>query len=417
MTPSRLRQLWLAAWLGCALWGCGDAGLTAACDIRQEDCQDRIFYAVQELRGGGWDPWLDRPPMRTITAEAYRQELLDAQAARDAAREAAQEDGAPAPGVDHFNVALELLGLLDPDREPSAAADARVDRVAAFYAPRERAVTIIDHGKAGDLLQGTVVLAHELVHAAQDRELGLGTFKRAGTRDADYARLAIIEGEARLYENLVSLRIRDIALDDVDWAAYHDNLLSDARTRVADAESPEYQLYGMSYPLGSRYLTSRYLRGGNAAVRRAWRDLPTQLLSLMAGPGEAPLAAEAFDCAAPEPPEGFAREATTTMGALPLFAVATRLPEGPDAAWTVAKAWRGDRLWVFAGTGASDATLVVWQLRLADAGSEEVVAFVRDIAARYGEDSVRLRGDELFVRLQRGDGPPADWTRWQRCEP
>ena len=416
----RLVQLFvLLTGLASLASGCGDNSNLSPCDIRRKSCQDAIFYEVQKLRGTEWDPWIDRPPMRVISAKEYRNELLDAQK-RDEQRAMQNMEQ-----VDHFQVALELLALLDPNRTKTAEVDTRVDNVAAFYSLNSKSVTIIDHGKPGDLEYGTSVLAHELVHAAQDREIGLSTYALPSTVDADYARSAIIEGEARLYENVLMIGAVGRTIDDVDWDHYHGLLLDDARQRIFDADSPYLQLYGLMYAVGSRFLTDRYLAGGNVSVRDAWQKIPTEMHffidredtsdanpqpRLMEGdPGYSFVAQGPLPCRAPKPPADYEVYADTSLGALFVFGVATRFADDPGAAWVMARAFVADHLSIY--FNESEETLVSWQIRLK---KSQATTFADKLAEYYGPDAIATSGNQINVMLHDAETAP-DWNAWKKC--
>lgn len=373
--------------------GCDTDADLSACDIRQAACQEDVFLAVQRARGESWDPWIDRPRMRVISQDAYRKEMIDA---RERAIAESDDDEFP-----HFTVVLELLGLLDPERAETAYIDARLERIAATYSAFDKVITIVD--APGDDEDGTAILAHELVHAVQDRDLGLLEYKPADTRDGFYARQAIVEGEAELYENIVMVEVLGYGVDGADWNRYHSERLASARQHVIDAESPEHALYSMLYPLGSRFLTDRFLAGGNLAVRETWETLPSQLAELFTHDVHPPL-----QCAPPPAPDGYTYEGGTVMGALPLFGAATRFD--PDGAWRIATGWRADRLSFFASE--DDQTLLVWQIRVAFTAHDQLFEAARDY---YGSTEVVDRDGRIHIRLH-STGEPPDWP-WTDCQP
>ena len=415
-----MRLLASASWLALWMAGCGSESDFSPCDIRHKSCQDAIFLEVQRLRGTEWDPWIDRPPMRVISAAEYRKELL---ASQKQAEQSAMNDTSNA--VDHYTVALELLGLLDPQRTKTSSVDTQVSNVAAFYSPSSKSVTIIDPGQAGDIEYGTSVLAHELVHAAQDREFNLSTFALATTVDGDYARSTIIEGEARLYENLLMIGAAGMTIDEVNWDRYHGALLDGARQRVFDADSPQFQLYGLMYPVGSRYLTDRYLAGGNVSVRKVWQHMPTQMHFLVdrddtseadpqprlteGDPGYTFVAQPHLPCAVPKAPDGYEYYGDTTVGALYMYGVATRFASSPEGAWTIARGLLADRLSIFRSD--AEETLLVWQLRLT---KTQAKAFSTAALVYYGADAVSVSGNEVSLMLYSADAAPS-WDTWKTC--
>lgn len=195
-------------WTLVVAWLCACSAETGLepCDIREIACQDEVFYAVQRARGAAWDPWTDRAPMRVISESQFSSEQ------RRLWLEAELEE----QEHDHFESALELLRLLDPGRAADASADAIIDNTVAYYSAADKAVTIVDRELEADVERATQTLAHELVHAAQDREIGFSSI-RAGSLDEAYAQAGLIEGEASFLDQLVMLESHGAELDDVDW--------------------------------------------------------------------------------------------------------------------------------------------------------------------------------------------------------
>ena len=77
---------WVCA-LGCAwLLACGEPEPLSACNVAEQTCQEQVYYAVLRLRGDGWDPFRGLPPIRTITLEQYRADLLGSRRVPDPGR-------------------------------------------------------------------------------------------------------------------------------------------------------------------------------------------------------------------------------------------------------------------------------------------------------------------------------------------
>ena len=174
------------------LTGCHGRDLEL-CDIAQSDCQQDVYYADLRLRGDGYDPFGGIPPIRTISEDQYRAELEERAAS------------SPRPAVPWWDAALPLLHLLPSTGDTqSTSIDNQVQNTAAYYSSATREVTVIRHrSQALDentLLVNMDILAHELVHALQDRELDLNPSPTS--TDGDFARSALIEGDASLYDYL-----------------------------------------------------------------------------------------------------------------------------------------------------------------------------------------------------------------------
>lgn len=383
----------------CVLAACSDTIDLEPCDIRDEECQQSVFLAVQRVRGAGWDPWLDMPPTRVITQAQFRAEL---EAQRD-------EEAALDPPYDHMEAALRLLQLVGPSTPSSddEGIDSSVSNVAAYYDSRAKDVTVIDRGTTGDVESATFILAHELVHAAQDRDIVLDDWYRSDTVSGVQAKGALVEGEAMLYANLVFADINGASPLQLSFTRYHADMLDDARARVEDAASPWYELSGLFYPLGSRYVTDTWLRDGNVAVRGLFADPPRDVVQMFSFPGSGTdHPAAPFPCVTPIAPDGFEIVRETMLGAVVLFAFATRsLPA--EEAWELASTWRGDRFVVYGN--ADQHTVLVWQVTLGASGDLESIAL--DL---FGADAVVH--DDKDVRILLTDVPtPLAWNAWRDC--
>ena len=378
------------------LAACGSESGLEPCDIRNRACQDDVFYAVQRVRGGIWDPWVDRVPMRVITKEERRAELEQAQARREQQRDPNQ--------VDHFGQALELLLLLDPEREQSADIDSSVARVAAYYSEADKAVTVIDPGQVDDLEHATRLLAHELVHAAQDRDFDFSAH-RVFHRDESYALGSVIEGEATLYAELLMLEPRGLGFDDIDWLQWQSGWLGGVQDAAYDGASPEHHLSGLVYPLGLKLMFERYRDGGAVAVRRVWDSPPKQSV-LFLDDLQAP---PPWPCGAPQAPDGYEARGQTRMGAVDLFGLATRLVDSVEMAWDLAKTWRGDRLYLYGND--MQQTIAVWQVRSTGMTADTLSARAAD---RYGSGTFVVADGQLNIGLSTA-GDLGDWDDWQRC--
>ena len=379
------------AWLG--LFGflfstACDSGTLDPCDIREPTCQRTVFVAVQRVRTVGWDPWLDMPPTRVITENQFRNELL-------------RTNSTPSTSESHFEATLEAFLLVDPERDPTAEVDALVANYAAYYSQEDRTVTIIDHGSVDNLEYVTVVLAHEFVHAAQDRDLDLDTYSIPDTEDGWYARSALVEGEATLYENLVFAEIRGFSVDEIDWDTYHETGIKRRRTQIAFSPSPYYDLRTLLYPLGSRYMTQRFLEGGAVAIRNAWRTPPKTTLEIISGESEQ----TPRSCGDPQPPSGYEAFYRLHMGAIPFYGLATRVLEEEEA-WSTTLQLDTDTLWIFGSPTGQ--TISVWDIRL----REDATTFAQAAHQRF--DHVFQDGHRVVI-MQADLPEPSDWDDWMQC--
>lgn len=393
---------WLAL---TAAVGCSSDDTLETCDIRQRQCQQDVFLAVQDVRGGLWDPWLEMPPMRVIGTEQYRAELEES-------RKRAAEGSRP---YDYLTPALKLLHMIDPDEPPEGATDFTVSFVAAYYDSLQRSVTIIDRGEKTDHREDVRTLAHELVHAAQEHDVGFATFDSwIQSLDTSNAVGSLIEGEAMLYENLVDAKQRSLPARKIDWAHYHANWIADTRTKIVQDVSPfRIASSGLRYPLGSRYLVSAYLDGAQLGVRRALDAHPEATTQLMGGRKSAedhPPAA--WSCGYPSAPEQYASVTADELGGYSLYAFATRLlGDDDDQAWQLAQSWTGDRFLIYADDDKQLA--VVWTLRFDSAQDAERMHDALTQSALSERVRSELAGERLSLFVS--DEPLPDYTAWSTC--
>jgi len=369
------------------LAGCG--GGFGFCDIRREDCQHETFRAVMAVRDEPWDAWTEAPPMRVITAAQYRSELS-----------ARQTSSSAEPSK--WDRPLQLLGLLSTDTTlGDSAINSQVTNTAAYYSPSQRDVTIIDHGDVPDESRVTYVLAHELVHALQDGfgELAVAVY---GGDDLLFARNAVIEGEAVLYANLVTLRVRGNAFDEIDWAGYFDRMLTSAEQQVATSSTRLHDALGvLRYPVGGRWVNDAYRASGAPAVSAAFREPPVSTLSLLVG-HDRPAPTVASMCA-PTLPDGYRSDGYDVVGPMGVFAFMATSAGSTLAARDAAASWRGDRLQLYSGPGGS---AVVWRIHVVSTSVRQALLKVLTATPR-----VRLRevaGDVVIAAAE----DPAVFGAW-----
>jgi hypothetical protein len=366
--------------LACAvlalLAGCNDHTL-AICDITQPDCQEDIYYADLRLRGDGYDPFAGIPPIRTISEDQFRAELE-----KEAADAAAQQQS-PDPWWD---AALSLLGLLPSTGNLQGnSIDNQVQNTAAYYSPETRDVTVVAHPDSSvdpSMREQMPIinmdtLAHELVHALQDRELNLNFQPRS--TDEYFAFKALVEGDASLYDFLF---LHEIALLPGLNFTYTDPLasflherevgLSDDPSLTGNFSSlgpPFFAVQWLVYPLGGVWLSDRWDKGGNTAVRHAYGQAPQRSLDFLMGPGVAPPAGKELRCE-PEPraPAEFRRSdgrayGRDSFGAIYFFAylMGWKVPSSDSLA--SALLWRNDVVFVYYNQ-STQKTAVAWRIEL-----------------------------------------------------
>jgi hypothetical protein len=403
------------------LAGCRDRELSL-CDITQSDCQEDVYYADLRLRDDGYDPFAGIPPIRTIDEAQYRSELESRAAA------------APSPAAPWWDAALALLHLLPSTGDANSnLIDNQVKNTAAYYDQTARKVTIIAHPakvtddetRVRNTLRSMDILAHELVHALQDRELDLNTSPTSS--DGDFARRALIEGDASLYDYLFygeavaqAVGGRMLRPNPLDYFTYwRDVDFSDDPKQDGNFASlgpPLLAAYWTVYPLGGIWLASRWNAGGNDAVRHAYGEAPQRSLDFLLPPGSTPPPEIDIYCAPavpneyrnPEDPYGnYGRD---RFGAIDLFAylMAFGVPSAESLAGALL--WRNDLIFVYYNP-ATQKTAVAWRFELASPLPGSVLAKL----TTAGGPVVLQEGSTLLVTASDDETLKATWAPGTAC--
>ncbi len=348
------------------------------CDIRNTDCQSEVFYEVLELRGEQWDAWASPPPMSVISEQEYRQ-LLEK-----------DQNSSHSSSDTSWDTALKLLHLLDANvNSNDASVDSHVKKVLAFYSRSTKQVTIIDHGSVVNKEDSTVTLAHEIVHALQDRSIGLRNYyKETKSYDASRARACMIEGEARLYELLLYLKIEDFSLD---WSKYFTKLREGLASSLTKSSSVFDDAGFMAvYDVGLMYLEPIYARGGNPAVEAAILSKPQNTAMLLAG--QYNVSREPLSCGNPITPSGFQRVGADTFGAIGLYAFSVKTKA--TMSWDIMKSWSDDRIQVYSTPNNSIA--VSWSIRMKN---RFYLSTIEKIAVDIGARVIRKNNTNEIIIL------------------
>jgi len=369
------RAPWLAALtLAAAASACSSHTLTA-CDITERACQESVYYQVLSLRGDGYDPFGGLPPVAVITEAELRAEL-EAEAAARAAQS----------GPNPWDTALALLhfaGTSAPSPDGGAPADGggaggsyiddQATHILAYYSPETKRVTVVSHpSQTVSAEEAMATLAHELVHALQDRELDLGAKVNDLTLDAYLAtRQGLVEGDARFYEYLFAADVvRMMGRVPRDVAERIDLTLDYAYQNFDELGSPLFAAEYLMYPLGAKYFATAYRSGGNAAVRHAYAKVPGQTVSFLVGAdGRAPPPGAGVVCWPPAVtslPSGSLAAGGDQFGAVAFYTFLRGFGVDHDTAFATAQSWTGDYLQVQADKNL-DTVAVAWRLEFAQA--------------------------------------------------
>jgi hypothetical protein len=424
---SALRWVGPCVLLALAIGSCAPDEQLVACNIATQDCQEDVYYALLRLRGDGFDPLAEIPPILTITREDYCRALEESQPdPQPVVPKPDPQEAAPEP-VDPplvpWDFALHVLGLVTPTKTVGqAGGEDQCNVVAAFYASNTGAVTVIDNGPRPEeteeqrdrrLLAETSLLLHELVHALQDRELSGASFD--GTTDSNLTARALTEGEATFYQRIAEREM--IAGDAIsyDWERYYRDWLGWGRNDVGNDKSPYFSVRWFIYPLGAQYLTDAWLRGGNAAVRSAYADPRTLMQQFIAGYGHKARALDPeLSCPVLAPSASYARVGNDRFGALLVYGFLRRSGIRDAQAWPMAQAWNDDRIQVFFDEAAQVA-LVTWVMRFEHAADAELARkLFRNLDPRV---RVEVRGRDLILNAGSDPEVAADWAGGLDCAP
>jgi hypothetical protein len=323
----------------------------AVCNIVDAACQTQWDALVGCLRGAPAGPGV---PVRVISEADFAAEL------RQNSRER------PPPNLAHWERALTQLGLVAPGAYTgNEASDDDVTNIAAYYSLVTKSITVIDHGGPADGIGVNTTFVHELVHAAQDRELGLKAYHDAYATsfDTGLASDALVEGEADLYMAFVNAALNGIDLTAIDLASLFAARAERGLVWAFEQESAYLAADIFPYGSGSQYLYQPFASGGPEAVRAHFASPPSTtrrvLLHDVAGTDAAPVDFGA----APEVP-GYELMFEDTLGALGVMLFVKH--RGLTASSKLVEPFRSDHLYVY-GSGAS--TALVWRLAFASVQS------------------------------------------------
>jgi len=365
-----------------------------SCDVLDHACQAELFQLVACLRGGDARA-AELPPVRLLSESEAVAAVLDA----------ATEPAAPLVDgqFEAMAHALELLGLLEPGLlgAESDVLDVMIQSVVALYLPATREVIIIDRGRARADLDANGVLAHEFVHALQDTEHDLSRFDQEPNQDSDrsLAVSAMIEGEATLYQLLLSLAYSGERLDNVDYARLFTSLRGQGdRLALGDA-SPMVTAPGIfPYTYGARYMGQHWLLGDQPALDQIFERPPQSSLEVMWREGLELPAVQRF-LVLPAPLSGYHFLADDVAGAWVLFSKLLELAGDLTAAPALRElvlGWRGDRFWVYQSDDAEAAAALVWRIDWQDA--EAAAQFAERYAAELNRaDRPHPAGQSVVV--------------------
>jgi hypothetical protein len=104
------------------------------------------------------------------------------------------------------------------------------------------------------------------------------------------------------------------------------------------------------------------------------------------------------------------------LGALAMYAFATRLTLTEAQAWESARLWTGDRFYVYSPPDDANALAVVWLLRSTNAQTSALLQSALARASWAQSIQTAIRGDTLHV-LATSSPLAQPYDAWTRCDP
>lgn len=161
------------------------------------------------------------------------------------------------------NQVWEGLLLVGEDRNISTVFEqAYGSAVLGYYSPKDDRIVIVSNSDEPKIDRGTLV--HELVHALQDQQFGLG--ESPDTQDAQLARNGVVEGEANVIEERYQQRC------DGNWSC-----ISTTPSFGGGGNIDRGVLTVITYPyiVGPSFVEAIEDRGGWDAVDALYAEYPT----------------------------------------------------------------------------------------------------------------------------------------------
>ena len=354
----------------------------------------RALCVAPTLQPGNVQPTGDTPPeIAQLESEVEQVRGLDylhpvavqaiSDQEMDQKLEAAFDDAYPVEYYARRSAAWRTLGVLPPGADLRESLRAFLTgQVVGFYDQETGELVFRGEGDLG--LTERLTLAHELTHALDDQHFELKRLDAmaAGCRDEDFAAaLGLIEGSAQYYSTRALIRFPpSLGLGDIAGA------LSDALTSeqgLAGVPPFVQELALWPYTAGQTFVTQIAARGGDAAVDRAFEDLPRtteQVIHPDAYPGDVPSKVDIPDLTGTLGPAWGDLDAMQVGEEWLRAMLALRLDDA--TADTAAAGWDGGvyRAW-------SDGTGVAVVLRTAWDSPEEAAAFAEAMTAWIDADA------------------------------
>jgi hypothetical protein len=365
------------------------------CDITRSACQEGIYRSVAELLGVEAE---GPPPVRTISAEEHEAEVYERYEPEKVE-------------VTAWTIASRLMGFI-PDGD-STLTETRVQwklDIWGYYSSKTKLVTIIDRDYEPE--DATSLLAHEFVHALQDREFGFDDiWEGVDSEDEWMATRSVIEGDAKLVEWVWYFDAHGFALEPEDWNEVHAENKDWLLERVRESSEPFlHSVSDFPYIYGFEFMTNAFLNGGRAARRSIWENPPRSSSAIMKGyvaftDGQTEKGL-GFSASHPSPVLGYEVYEETELGMWYLYAFLVRHGLDEAHAWDTASSLQRDLF----GAYESDSEIAsVWRFRFQEPDYSDLVAQALAKATRDVSWQVLERADETFLLAAETQSALASW--------
>jgi hypothetical protein len=362
-----------------------------ACDTRSVACQQRLMGLTACVYGSESVPDV---PVQLISEQQFR-EILEEQLA---AEEEMQTDDDVA-ATELLESALVDLRLTETGGlSGEVVVDDYVENLAGVYLDPENGVVLIDHGRRQDDPEANALLVHELVHALQDADYALDSWREqyVSTTDSQLALRSVTEGQATYYGLRVAFAMLGHPPENTDYEQSMQNLASDLESIARDDPSP-YTRGSSTFPYGY----------GAVRAYRAWAAdgqgyesafiedplLSTQEVLHALSPDDTP-AVERVELSPPAETGDYTLLDEDVLGGWLLSVMLTKHGLTVGSADRLAEAWSGDHLWLYRDSADNRGWL--WELQL---GTESAAAGIMGALASELPEAVDIehRGARLFI--------------------
>jgi hypothetical protein len=211
-----------------------------------------------------------------------------------------------------------------------------------------------------------------------------------------------VEGEATLYELLMTVAYRGSSLSEVDFAAAFEAMVGFGEELSMSMGSPILSAGSVfPYTYGARYMGERWLAGRELELNAIYAEPPGSSLEVMSAERSAGKPAlEAFDTL-PAPLDHHRFVADDVAGAWVLFSRLLELSgtmEQAAALRSVATRWRGDHFWLYRSQDdALETSAAIWWTSWAD---EAGAAAFRDVLRGFEPPGAVLDVEAVGTRTR-----------------